>query len=99
DASAVLALAARHAARADRADADGVSGAAAAAAAALEAHAENAAGVTDRGARHVAHRGLEASAEAGAAEQRRDAGVTPPAEDALGDEARLILAVRIDGLR
>src|SRR5262249_3957461 len=95
DSGAVLALAACHAARAHRADADGVSGAAAAAAAALEAHAEDAAGVTDRGAGHVAHRCLEASAQAGAAEEGRDARVPLSAEDALGDEARLVLAVRI----
>src|SRR6185436_9173678 len=79
DAGAVLALAARHAARADRADADGVPGAAAAAAA-LEAHAQHAARVTDGGAGHVTHGRLEAAAQAGAAEERGDAGVTLAAE-------------------
>src|SRR5262249_24102215 len=62
------------------------------------AHAQHAAGVTHGGSGHVAHGRLQAAAEAGAAEERGDARVALSAEDPLGDEPRLVLAVGIDGL-
>src|SRR3954463_3828504 len=91
---AVGAGAAAAALGADGADADGVAHAAAPAAGAAQAEAAEALGVARAGAEQAAHGRGQLTAQAVGAEHRGEAAALP-AEDAVGEHARLVLLVRL----